>query len=414
MLSVYLSQKKRGNSEKNEFLEFQKKEIIEAGVKINEDIALEKERIILRNGEALYLAIHRSIENLYSGEGAVVERLTEVHKNLGKACGIDSRLNQETEAINSAALQIEDISEKLRAYLSNIRIDERRLEEIEDRIDILNKLKRKYGGTLEFVLSSLESIDRELSGITNISGEIDETKKRINRLHEALEKIASELSLKRKHAAELFAKKVKKELSTLNMHNAAFGISLDSVLSDESTDPFLTIKGSAINETGIDRCTFMIAANPGEEPKPLALIASGGERSRVILVIKAILAETESVESIVFDEVDAGIGGGVAEIVGKKLSILAKHHQVICITHLPQIAKFGDNHFKISKHVVNGKTNVTIDPVGTEERIKEIARMLGGVNITQATMEHAREMLSGKDDLNAQGLEIRGKNEFEP
>ena len=284
--------------------------------------------------------------------------------------------------------------------MSNIRIDEARLEEIEDRIDILNKLKRKYGGTLECVLSSLESIDRELSGITNVSEEIDEIKKRISELHEVLVKIASELSFKRKHAAEQLAKKVEKELSTLNMHNAAFGISLDPVLSDESTDPFLAIKGKAINETGIDRCTFMIAANPGEEPKPLALIASGGERSRVILVIKAILAETESVESIVFDEVDAGIGGGVAEIVGKKLSILAKHHQVICITHLPQIAKFGDNHFKISKHVVNGKTNVAIDPIGTEERIKEIARMLGGVNITQTTIDHAREMLSEKADLN--------------
>ncbi|MGD2151531.1 MAG: DNA repair protein RecN, partial [Desulfobacterales bacterium] len=148
-----------------------------------------------------------------------------------------------------------------------------------------------------------------------------------------------------------------------------------------------------ITETGIDRITFMIAPNVGEALKPLNSIVSGGELSRVVLALKAILARTEAVETIVFDEVDAGIGGSVAEVVGKKLSSLARHHQIICITHLPQIAKFGDHHFNISKHVARGRTRTTITRLTEAERVKEIARMLGGEKITRATLDHAKEML---------------------
>jgi DNA repair protein RecN (Recombination protein N) len=183
------------------------------------------------------------------------------------------------------------------------------------------------------------------------------------------------------------------ELTTLKMSQTQFQVFLRTISAGDKADPYLTIDGKAIDETGIDCASFLIAPNVGENLKPLAGIASGGELSRVVLALKAILAETESVETVVFDEVDAGIGGGVAEVVGKKLSFLARHHQVICITHLPQIAKFGDHHFKISKHVEQGRTITNIDPLGDEERIKEIARMLGGVEITRATIDHAREML---------------------
>jgi DNA repair protein RecN (Recombination protein N) len=148
-----------------------------------------------------------------------------------------------------------------------------------------------------------------------------------------------------------------------------------------------------MTESGIDRASFMIAPNPGEELKPLASIASGGELSRVVLALKAILAESDAVETIVFDEVDAGIGGGTAEVVGRKLSDLARHHQIICITHLPQIAKFGEHHFSISKHVDDGRTKTAIQPLSREDRTKEIARMLGGEKITQTTLDHARELL---------------------
>ncbi len=182
------------------------------------------------------------------------------------------------------------------------------------------------------------------------------------------------------------------------MSQTRFKISLQSIptingLTGEGINSYLTCDNKAISETGIDRATFMIAPNVGEALKPLSSIVSGGELSRVVLALKAILAKTESVETIVFDEVDAGIGGGVAEVVGEKLSSLARYHQVICITHLPQIAKFGKYHFRISKHVSHGRTIISITPLDDKERVKEIARMLGGVEITKATLDHAHEML---------------------
>jgi len=243
------------------------------------------------------------------------------------------------------------------------------------------------------VIAHLESIEHELSEVENISDKINATEAKLSELHSQLAKLALKLSEKRDHTAIKLAKKLEMELTTLKMSQTQFQVFLRTISAGDKADPYLTIDGKAIDETGIDCASFMIAPNVGEDLKPLAGIASGGELSRVVLALKAILAETESVETVVFDEVDAGIGGGVAEVVGKKLSFLARHHQVICITHLPQIAKFGDHHFKISKHVEQGRTITNIDPLGNEERIKEIARMLGGVEITRATIDHAREML---------------------
>jgi len=183
------------------------------------------------------------------------------------------------------------------------------------------------------------------------------------------------------------------QLATLKMSKTNFFVAVEATPADEKTDPHLTAGSHIITETGIDRATFLIAPNVGEALKPLAGIASGGELSRVILALKALLAKTDSVETVVFDEVDAGIGGGVAEVVGKKLAGLAAHHQVICITHLPQIAKFADQHFRISKRVAAGRTRTAITLLDAEERYQEIARMLGGEKITRATLAHARELL---------------------
>ncbi len=189
---------------------------------------------------------------------------------------------------------------------------------------------------------------------------------------------------------------VEKELGSLKMGHTRFEVSFRKTAKDVHTDPYLALADAVISETGIDRITLMIAPNVGEELKPLANIASGGELSRVVLALKAILAGTESVETIVFDEVDAGIGGGVAEVVGKKLADLARIHQVVCITHLPQIAKFGTHHFRISKQVSGGRTVTTIKPLDKNDRIKEIARMLAGSTITKTALEHASEMLQDR------------------
>jgi len=384
---------KEKQAQRIELLEFQEKEITEVSIVLGEDAVLEKELTILKNGEALFQAVNGSIEELYSAQGSIVERLGEVKKNLEKAGRIDSLLTLKAEGVAGVTFNLEDIVENLRTYLKTIQIDEKRLEAVEDRIDTLQRLKRKYGGSLETVLKHLDSTLQELSGIENISGRIADTEKELSMLHKKIVQLAETLSNKRKEKAEILAKKVVTELDSLEMSKTRFQISLKNIPADEKSYSHLVTNGNLLTETGLDRATFLIAPNIGEALKPLASIASGGELSRVVLAMKAILAETDSVETVVFDEVDAGIGGGVAEVVGKKLSSLANHHQVICITHLPQIAKFANQHFCISKSVSDGRTSTSINPLNEKDRLKEIARMLGGVEITQATLDHAREML---------------------
>jgi len=379
--------------ERIELLDFQKKEITEASIVLEEDAHLEKERTILKNSEALYQAVNGSIEELYSTQGSIVERLIEIKKNLEKGGRIDPLLTIKAEGVAGVTFNLEDMVENLRAYLKTIQVDEKRLEIVEERIDTLQRLKRKYGGSIDAVLKHLDSISQELSGIENISGTIADTEKELLLLHKKFVQLAETLSSKREETAKIFAKKVVTELDSLEMSKTRFQISLKNTPADDQTDRYLTKNGNLLTETGLDRATFLIAPNIGEALKPLANIASGGELSRVVLAMKAILAETDSVETVVFDEVDAGIGGSVAEVVGKKLSSLADHHQVICITHLPQIAKFANQHFCISKSVSDGRTVTSINPLNEKDRLKEIARMLGGVEITQATLDHAREMI---------------------
>jgi DNA repair protein RecN (Recombination protein N) len=242
-------------------------------------------------------------------------------------------------------------------------------------------------------LSQLETIESELTRVENIGHQIEEVEKKLAELHDQVTNRVLALSRKRAKTARQLAEKVEHELDSLKMSQTDFEVVIQPITADERTHAYLTADSAAITETGIDRATFMIAPNPGEALKPLASIASGGELSRVVLALKAILANTDAVETIVFDEVDAGIGGGTAEVVGRKLSELARHHQVICITHLPQIAKFGEHHFSIAKHVAKGRTVTAIQPLNKEDRYKEIARMLAGENITPTTLEHARELL---------------------
>ncbi|MBL0699660.1 MAG: DNA repair protein RecN [Desulfosarcina sp.] len=380
-------------AEQIELLEFQKKEILEVSIKINEDTDLEQERMRLKNRAELLKSVNHGLEVLYTGEGAVVERLMEVEKDLSKLCSIDESLSMQAKRLESAALQVEDIVEELRFYLAGIHTDDKRLEEVEERIDLLHKLKRKYGGTLGAVFSFLGNIDKELNEAKNISGKIVDTEQRVAELHELLAALATELSAKRRIAAEGLAREVEEELSTLKMDNTRFKIFLEIIGVDAARDTFLSVNGKAITETGVDKALFFIAPNIGEALKPLSGIASGGELSRIVLALKAIMAKSESVETIVFDEVDAGIGGGTAEVAGQKLALLARHHQVICITHLPQIAKFGNHHFRIYKELKDDRTTTVIEPVKGKDRLNEIARMLGGEKITAATLEHAREML---------------------
>jgi DNA repair protein RecN (Recombination protein N) len=380
-------------AELTELLEFQQKEIAAAGIAPGEDRELEQERTRLKNAGALVEAVQGGVDTLYSASGSVAERLTEVRRNLERMGRIDPQVGAKAEACAEIVYRVEDLVEELRAYLKSVEFNDRRQEEVEERLDALNRLKRKYGGSLEAVLEKLASSTAELSAIENISTGIAAVEDRLRERHAATARQAAALSKKREAAAKRFAARVAAELSTLKMADTEFAVALSATPADPDTDPHLVVGTHAVSESGIDRAVFTIAPNVGETLKPLVAIASGGELSRVVLALKSILAASESVATIVFDEVDAGIGGAVAEVVGRKLATLARHHQVICITHLPQIAKFGDQHFKISKHVASGRTRTAITLLSADDRTREIARMLGGEKITRVTLEHARELL---------------------
>jgi DNA repair protein RecN (Recombination protein N) len=213
-------------------------------------------------------------------------------------------------------------------------------------------------------------------------------------LHDQLRHQAEALSEERRQAAKKLARDVEGALASLKMADTRFSVEILPFPTSPETSPYLCHNGYGLSDSGLDRAVFMIAPNVGEAIKPLAAIASGGELSRVVLALKAILAHNDAVETVVFDEVDAGIGGEVAEMVGKKLAELAGRHQILCITHLPQIAKYGNHHFRIAKAVTKGRTHTTLIPLDAEERVEELARMLGGKTITAKTRAHAREMLA--------------------
>jgi DNA repair protein RecN (Recombination protein N) len=378
--------------QQRELLSFQRSEIEQAGLHSAEDEKLEQELMRIKNSRILYQGVFGAVEELYTSENAVADRLTRIKKQMEKALPIDPSLEPRVRELSDILFQIEDLVGGLRSYLERIQTGEDRVEILEDRLDLIRKLKRKYGGTIESVLAHLESTEQKLSEMDNLSERIEETQNRLLSLQAALGRAAVKLSAERKKTGQDLSRKVEAELSFLKMANTRFEVFLDKIPVNTASSIYLTAHDGAITETGMDRAAFMIAPNVGEKLKPLSAIASGGELSRVILALKAILARTEFVGTIIFDEVDAGIGGSTAEIVGRKIADLSAVHQVICITHLAQIAKFGSHHFRIVKEVSNGRTSTAIYPLQAEDRILELARMLGGVKLTQATLEHAQEM----------------------
>jgi len=383
-------------AEHRELLEFQCREIQQAQVAPEEDRKLEQERQRLKHAERLYETVGKCVDRLYGAEGAVVEYVTEVGRELQALSSIDSSLSVVAERVQEASFQLEDIANDLRSYLHSVVFDSDRLETIETRLDVLQRLKRKYDGSLESVLAHGKAAEQELKRISFLPEQIAETEEKLDQLYKKLCKLCHELSEKRREAAERLSERVQQELASLGMSGTRFEVKFKPSPVDEGADPYLVLDNSGIEATGIDRVDFLIAPNVGEDLRPLAQIASGGELSRIILALKAILATKGSVETLIFDEVDAGIGGGVAEVVGRKLQVLARYHQVICITHLPQIAQFGKHHFKIAKRVYRGRTRTTMTPLHGEKRVKEMARMLGGVKITKKTLDHAREMMAGR------------------
>jgi DNA repair protein RecN (Recombination protein N) len=381
-------------AEQSDYLRFQENEILSARISPGEDVRLEKEKEILKNAHHLHQTLAGCEATLYADQGAVMERLTMAAKALTGAGKIDPALGQPAQQLSELAIQVEEVVQGLRGYMSGMDADPGRLDTIEDRLDLLQRLKRKHGGTLEAVCKRLRQIQSELMQITTIADQIASVEEQIDQQHAAIAQSAESLSHKRRSAAQKMGTKVAQELAHMHMAGTRFEVVLGQTAAEPTTNPFLRVKDARLSETGIDQARFYIAPNVGETVKPLKMIASGGELSRIILALKVILAQNDAVESIVFDEVDTGIGGGTAEAVGQKLAALASHHQVICITHLPQIAVYADHHYRIVKRVAAGRAKTTILETSGDDRIKEIARMLGGREITDAAMVNALEMLT--------------------
>ena len=388
-----LTASRQKTMEQMDLLAFQKKEINDAALVPGEDDQLKKEQNRLKNAEALYQTVASVANTLYTGDGAVAETLGEIRRQLESAARLDDTLDAACTEFSDAAFRLEDIGRELGAYLDQLAFDDGRLLEIDARLDVINRLKRKYGGTLAAVFQHAQTVDAQLRNHDTLDKTIADTETELARQHKALVHLAGKLSAKRRELAAVFSKNIESELSALKMPGTRFDITFTKIAATAKTSPYLTANGTVISETGAEQACFMIAPNVGEAVKPLSQIASGGELSRVILALKSVLAADASTGTIIFDEVDAGIGGEVASIVGKKLSRLAAASQVICITHLAQIAAFGDHHFKISKHVENLRTCTRISPMDTEQRLMETARMLGGEDITLATLDHAGEMI---------------------
>jgi DNA repair protein RecN (Recombination protein N) len=376
----------RKKQEREEFLQFQLKEIEDGDIQQGEDVSLQEERKILSNAKKLTSCAGESHEILYAGEGAILEKLTLVSQRIQEIKEIDTRFSVSKEDLDSIYFSLEEISFRLRDYINGILFDPERLEEIDERLEYLRRMKRKYGGTLDNVLLKKNEIREELNTIASVGEEIERISEEIIRKKELVLEKAQDLSQQRQVVAQRLAEDIEREIHTLGMGNTTFNVRFANGSTDNDAEPLMHYKG-------IDAVEFYLSTNVGEELKPLNRIASGGELSRIILAMKKALARTGSVGTIIFDEVDTGIGGATAEIVGKKLQEVSEHHQVICITHLPQIVCFGENHFLVSKHVSGDRTKTEVRVLSESERLEEITRMLGGVKVTQKTREHAHEML---------------------
>ncbi len=369
---------KERRAKERELMAFQSKEIEVSGIQIGEEESLKEDRTVLTHAKKLMDFAHASEETVYSEQGSAIERIQRILHQGREMAAIDPTLSQPLKSLESTLIQLEEIALALRDYSRRVEINPMRLEEIENRLEEIDRLKRKYGSTIEEILSFKQKVDEALKSFTSDEERLSQLEKHLEPLQQKVIGLGEKLSEERKKVALDLKKSVEKELNSLGMKKTSFEIHIDPLP--------LSLKG-------VDRVEFLISPNVGEEVKPLAKIASGGELSRMMLAMKRILAKVGGRQVLVFDEVDSGIGGAMAEVVGKKLRELSRHHQVICVTHLPQIACFADQHHSVRKEVKSGRTITLVDRLDKESIVDEVARMLGGVKVTEKTRAHAKEMI---------------------
>ena len=385
----YVETKKQYNSlivnesekaRKIDLLTYQINEITDADIKIGEWEELEKRRKILQNAEQLLNLVNNAVE-IFEGNdnfSGVNDMLSTASTSLIKASAYDENLSSISDSVADMSYNIVDFTTELKDFIYNFDVDPSELDVIEERLNLLFKLSKKYGSNEEEILNYLENAQKELDNITFFDKKKEELEKEVNDKLVYLKQVAHELSENRKKFSLHFVKEITNELSFLDMSSIAFKV----VQNQKEFD-----------ETGADEIYFLISANAGEEPKPLSKIASGGELSRIMLAIKNVLATKDNIQTLIFDEVDTGVSGRAAQKIGIKLKEVSKNRQVLCVTHLAQIAAFADNHFLISKSESDNKTYTKVESLDNNGRICELARIIGGIEQSQLSLDAAAEMI---------------------
>jgi DNA repair protein RecN (Recombination protein N) len=383
-----LCSREMDKEQRKDFLTFQVKEISEAQIVPGEDEILIIEKNRLKGADDLNRIGRNNLLKL----GEATSILAIIRKEMSQMAELDSSLSTLTEEISGHSYQLEDHQESLRNYLHTIPTDPSELDNILARIDLLQQLKRKYGQDLNEIIAYGTSAGEELEALKSLDIQIEKLHKKLQQLEDKLLKSAAELTALRKETAVKLASSISTELSSLQFEQSLFEIHFNTHGDGVAS----------LTKTGNDRPKFMFSANPGEPVKPLAKIASGGELSRLLLALKCLFARKDQVETVIFDEVDAGISGKAAESVSRKIKELAAHHQVICITHLPQIASYADDHYLVMKSFNGKRTQTTIDRLEPESKVAEIAKMLDGDSVSSQTLAYVRDLVSRNQSIPSQ------------
>lgn len=373
-----------GRNRLEEMLRFQVQEIDQAGLGAGEEESLQAERQRLVHAHRLRELAEESYAEMQADEQGVLVRLGRVSRQLGELRQTDPTMTDSEQQAQEALIQLKDLSARLRDYADQLEANPDRQEQLENRLDLIQRLKKKYGGSIDAVLATAARAREELQGMEDHESRVSElTAKREAAFH-LLSDLAKQLTRKRRESAKRLRGLVAAELAAVKMEQTALEI---EVLSDDGPDAF--------GATGRDRVEFLLSGNIGEPPKPLSRIASGGELSRIMLALKTVLAETDHVPVLVFDEIDTGVGGAVAAAMGTRLRKLGGFHQVFCITHLPQVASQAEHHLLVEKNQDGKRTMTSVRSLNGIGREEEIARMLGGATITKKVRETAAELIAG-------------------
>ncbi|MHB1686942.1 MAG: DNA repair protein RecN [Ignavibacteriaceae bacterium] len=390
-----LKEREASLKEKKEIYSYQIKEIDSVSPEEGEEEKLVEELNIMENSEKLLELTSSIYQKLFESENSIYDSLVKVKNELEELAKIDKTFSENNSECETAVTLLNDISQFIRNYNSKIDLEQENLEATRERLGSLNLLKKKYGGSIRSILEFRKKIDEEFNFASNFSENISLLEEQINKLRIECGIVSEKLSKKRKAVAEKIQKEVAEVLNSLGIANATFKVKIDHNIADKSGDDFIIVNGKPFKFTssGFDEIEFFISTNLGEDPKPLSKVASGGEISRIMLTLKTILAKNDKLPLLIFDEIDTGVSGRVAQKVGQSLKSLAAFHQIISITHLPQIAGLADHHFTVEKKSNGERVVSSIKKLNEDDRVKEVAKLMSGEKITEASLNGAKELM---------------------